>query len=95
MREALAELVACKDLNDWLGSEESFREENFDRWKTGHVEYARRKPLAWEKARAALASEPAPQAGEPRVDYGAGRTALSGGGYGPAIDPTDTPPGRT
>jgi hypothetical protein len=58
LRAALAELVALKDLKDatpWLGGGQEMDATYFD--------YLRRKPLAWEAARAALSTqqEPAPE----------------------------------
>jgi hypothetical protein len=50
LTEALRELVACKDLKDAV-----LRGESGDP-ATDYAAYVRRKPLAWEAARAALAS---------------------------------------
>lgn len=57
-REALAELVALKDIKDRLAAglnEVSY----FQGGKYLLEEYERRKPLAWAAARAALATQPA------------------------------------
>jgi hypothetical protein len=66
MREALAELVALKDLKDRLASglnEVSY----FQGGKYLLAEYERLKPIAWENARAALAAQPA---AEPVAPFG-------------------------
>lgn len=58
LREALAELVALKDMKErfqWNGEWTSNRNRN---------EYAKRQPIAWAAARAALAQHQAPQQGE-------------------------------
>lgn len=61
LRDALAELVACKDLKD-RAEAIAFAgplSEYGDGWKAEHdrmrAEYIRRQPLAWQAARAALA----------------------------------------
>ena len=57
LRAALAELVACKDLKEWLGKPGSAGEQfNGRDFEAGEAvaEYRRRRPLAWTAARAAL-----------------------------------------
>ena len=54
-REALRELVACKDLKDRLAHKGVGRLMG-DAFVTADEEYTRRKPLAWEAVRRALAS---------------------------------------
>jgi hypothetical protein len=59
LREALAELVACKDLKEAVyGGVICKTGEDTKRWYAMEAEYKHRKPLAWEAARAALASSP-------------------------------------
>jgi len=61
LREALAELVACKDLKERIDAIVAAEECNiaynqrFLEWQELTREYSRRKPLAWSAARAALA----------------------------------------
>ena len=55
LREALTELVACKDLKDGLPSRGTW--EAIDKMAQAD-EYARRQPLAWERARATLTTIP-------------------------------------
>lgn len=92
-REALEELVACQDLKieverlaykiaDDGGSAEVFR-----RWDEAKGDYDHRAPLAWAAARAALSVPSQPDKIDSRRKSGSG--AVSGGGYGPAIDPTE------
>jgi hypothetical protein len=65
VREALAELVALKNLKDRTVALHGVPPEYVE----GMAEYNRRKPLAWAEARAALAAPPAapaqPQAQQP------------------------------
>jgi hypothetical protein len=66
---ALAELVVLKDLKDALDAEwrRPDKEWTNDEWREREQEYTRRKPLAWEAARAALtAQSPAGVPPEPR-----------------------------
>lgn len=57
LREALTELVACKDLFNAAGLESEQAV-----YETMWAEYQRRQPLAWEAARRALAAQPVPDA---------------------------------
>lgn len=63
LREALAELVALKDLKDRIEASEpqcwKTQAENAKRREADIQEYLRRKPAAWAAARAALAQDPA------------------------------------
>lgn len=59
VRAALAELVALKDLNDIIA------------FPSEHADYSRRKPLAWEAARAALAAHAPPTALHRLAAFGA------------------------
>ena len=62
LREALAELVACKDLKERI-------EANFGARPEQKAEYARRQPLAWEAARAALAAPVGPETDAPDLRH--------------------------
>jgi hypothetical protein len=54
----LAELIACKDLQDRIESGAVFgRDSNYEAVAHAGAEYKRRAPLAWEAARAALQKE--------------------------------------
>lgn len=55
LREALAELVACKDLIDTAESTSYITDDDVRRALV--LDYQHRKPLAWAAARAALAAE--------------------------------------
>lgn len=57
LRAALTELVACKDLKDRVEVLNHDRERGAE-WKEAFNEYARRKPLAWAAARAAIDAAP-------------------------------------
>jgi hypothetical protein len=64
LREALAELIACKDLKDAMLTVRSdpYYITQADRMES---QYDQRKPVAWERARAAL--NPPPAAGDSAV----------------------------